>query len=489
MMHWVWNRTPRQPRKSTSGVCRAHRPGRARKGCLVVAAVAAVVWLGPQTAHASQPTTLARQQSDAERIAALEARVAALERSLQQTNERFGTRLEELEQRLIAPQEMRPDAAGQEAAPTPENAERAAFQDELARALAALEDQPEEAATPASAPTADDRQFTDRARNMRELNPEISVSGDVFGTWADRSGDPTVNRFTLGEFEVAFQAPLDPFSQARAFLVEEDGEVGAEELYIDWTTLPGGLGVKFGRFRNDFGKLNRWHNHALPQVDRPLAHRAFLGEGGLAGLGVSLSWLPPTFLGDYNELWVQVTNDDNDVAFSGRGFDTPVITLHETNYWDLSPSTYFELGLSAATGVNDADGRFRSWVLGADVNLVWSPPAEARYKGLELRGEVLYERRERPDGVLGSWGGYLFATRKLGPRWSIGLRGDFTELPDEPGESVWGLTPYAEWWQSEWAKLRFQYSYGSRRLEDKDRDNRFSIQVIWALGPHKHEKY
>ena len=462
------------------------------------------IGIGPGTAVA-EPTTVAAQQDDterAERIVALEARVAALELSFQGLNERFEARLQELERRLAVSREESPEPAewhGEEPAPQlvplsehteeAKAADEAALRDELARALANIDSQPQGGVAPAQPAPADQRRFTDRSRNMRELNPEISVTGDVFGAWADRTGDPEVNQFTLGEFEMALQAPLDPYSQARAFLVEEEGEFGVEELYIDWTTLPGGLGVKFGRFRNDFGKLNRWHHHALPQTGRPLVHQAFLGEDGLAGLGVSLSWLPPTFLGDYNELWIQVTNDDNDVAFSGRGFDAPVITVHETNYWDLSQATYLELGLSAATGVNDAAGDFRSWVMGADINLGWSPPAEALYKGLELRGEVLYERRDGPGGILGSWGGYLYGTRKVGPRWSLGVRGDYTELPSEPGESMWGVSPYAEWWQSEWAKFRFQYSYGSRRFEEDDHDNRFSLQVIWALGPHKHEKY
>ena len=252
---------------------------------------------------------------------------------------------------------------------------------------------------------------------------------------------------------------------------------------------PYGLGIKAGRFRNDFGKINRWHQHALSQVDRPAVHRAFLGEEGLAGLGVSVSWLMPTLLGDYNELWVQVTNDDNDVAFSGRGFDTPVVTVHETNYWDLSPSTYFELGLSASTGVNDPDGRHRTWVAGADFNLNWSPPAEALYKGFELRGELLYERRKQEQGSTESWGAYLYGTRKLNQRWHLGLRLDWTQLPREPGEELWGVSPYVEFWQSEWARLRMQYSYGSRGIEDRRHENRFFFQVTWALGPHKHEKY
>jgi hypothetical protein len=199
--------------------------------------------------------------------------------------------------------------------------------------------------------------------------------------------------------------------------------------------------------------------------------------------------LPGPYLGDYNELWIQVTNDENDVSFSGRGFDTPVVTFHETNYWDLSPATYLEVGLSASTGVNDELGEFRTQVVGTDWNLSWSPAATALYEGLELRGEFLWQRRDGPEGAVESVGAYSYATYKLNRRLFVGLRGDWTELPEEPGESLWGVSPYLDWWQSEWVRIRTQYSYSSRRFEEPESENQLFFQVTWSLGPHKHEQY
>ena len=163
--------------------------------------------------------------------------------------------------------------------------------------------------------------------------------------------------------------------------------------------------------------------------------------------------------------------------------------MHETNYWDLTPASYLEIGLSASTGVNDALGQYRTAVYGADFNYSWSPPAEARYKGFELRGELLYEHRATEIGVRESWGGYLYGTRKLGERWRAGMRLDWTELPEQPGQELWGISPYFEFWQSEWARVRFQYSHNSRLIEENRTDNRFFLQVTWAIGPHKHENY
>lgn len=432
------------------------------------------------------------QQAETVRVAQLEARVAALEAILEQLQGAYVGRLADLEKQVVglqadlATSEAGGGAIADEPAAPPGDTDLEAA---IARALAEIGEEAGPGGGPATPAPDETRNFDDKARNLAGMNPEISVTGDMFGAYNGRSGDPDVNKFQISEFELAFQAPLDPFSEAKAFVVFEDGEFEVEEMFINWTTLPAGLGLKVGRMRNDFGKLNRWHQHALPQSDRPAVHNAFFGEEGLAGIGISASLLPGPFLGDYNEFWVQVTNDENDVAFSGREFDNPVITVHETNYWDLSDSTYFELGLSASTGVNDELGKHRSTVYGADFNLNWSPKAEALYKGFEMRGEVLYQRRGGDGGTRGIWGSYLYGTRKLGQQLYLGVRGDWTQLPEIPGAELWGVSPYVEWWQSEWTRARLQYSYNSRGIEEDRVDHRFFIQITWALGPHKHEKY
>jgi hypothetical protein len=438
---------------------------------------------------------LAAAQGSEQDVAALQKQLAELQAALASLRSEYGARIATLEQEIATRPmpvvaEQAPAAAEQatEEAPQGTDEERAALEAELAGILGETSSGSQGGAASPPGETGE-RSFTSRTRNLNELNPEISVSGDAYVTMSDLSGNPERNQFHLGEFELAFQSPLDPFSLAKAFVVEEEGQFGVEEAYIDWTSLPAGLGVKFGAYRNDFGKLNRWHQHALPQSDRPLVSQAFLGEDGLRGLGAALSWLPPPFLGDYNEFWLEVTNDENDIAFSGRGFDEPIILLHETNYWDLSDATYFEVGVSGAYGHNDPLAKFTTLVLGTDWNLSWSPPARALYQGLELRGEFLWEQRDGSEGRNDSIGTYTYATYKLNRQWFVGVRGDWTELPEEPGESVWGVSPYVDWWQSEFVRLRAQYSYSSRMFEEPEKENRLFFQVTWAMGPHKHEQY
>lgn len=447
----------------------------------------AVVAFAVGLVAASTGTAQALPQDD-QQATELSVRVAQLETAIDELRNDYDTRLAAIERELAELRGSRPDTTGGEVASEAE----AMSEDEradLERELAAILGEPEEVAATPQNPGQGGQRFTSQNRNLNELNPEISATGDVSATFADRTGDPTANQFRFNEFEVAIQAPLDPYSAAKFFVVQEDGEFKLEEGYIEYNALPGGLGVKAGEMRLDFGKLNRWHQHALPQADRPLVHQAVWGEGGLGGLGASLSWLPAPFLGGYNEIIVQVTNDDNDTSFSGRGFDQPVFLIHESNYVDLSDASYLEIGLSAATGTNDLAGDFRTQVYGTDWNFNWVPPAASLYRGFELRGELLYQRRDGPDGSVGSLGTYTYGVFKASRRSFVGLRADWTELPEEPGVSLWGASPYFEWWQSEWARFRFQYSYASRRVEDPQPEHRFYLQLTWALGPHKHEKY
>ncbi len=415
-------------------------------------------------------------------------RVAQLEATIDALRSEYDARLATIEQQLA---ELRgdPTEAAVDAVASAGEVMSVEERAELERELAAILGEPATAAAAPQNPGQGGQRFASQTRNLNELNPEISATGDVSAIFTDGTGNPGANQFRFNEFEVALQAPLDPYSAAKFFFGQEDGEFKLEEGYIEYNALPGGLGVKAGEMRLDFGKLNRWHHHALPQADRPLVHQTVWGEAGLGGLGASLSWLPVPFLGDYNEIIVQVTNDDNDVAFSGRGFDQPVFLIHESNYVDLSDASYLEIGLSAATGTNDFAGEFRTQVYGTDWNFNWVPPAASLYRGFELRGELLYQRRDGPGGIVGSLGAYSYGVYKLNRRSFVGLRGDWTELPEEPGASLWGASPYFEWWQSEWARFRFQYSYASRLLEKLEPEHRFYFQVFWAIGPHKHEKY
>ena len=171
-------------------------------------------------------------------------------------------------------------------------------QDALERLRAAAAQAAAAGATPRDEPGA--QEFVGRQRSLQALNPEISVNADIFGHV--NKDDTDADNFFAREFEISLQSSLDPFSRARIFLArhvaggevepfvegdgaaqihdEEGGEgFAVEEGYVQWVSLPGGVGLKLGKFFQQFGQLNRWHAHALPFQTRSLPHLAFVGEG------------------------------------------------------------------------------------------------------------------------------------------------------------------------------------------------------------------
>src|SRR2546430_10228502 len=163
--------------------------------------------------------------------------------------------------------------------------------------------------------TSGQTKFIGRERNQAQLNPEISVTGDVRAS-AQHPGIQRDN-FDPREFEVGFQSVLDPYSSTKSFVSLENGAVSVEEGYAYWTGLPGHIRFDIGKFRQQFGELNRWHLHALPETEYPAALRAYLGDDGLAGTGISL-YRAFGGLGTH-EVTAQVTRSETDSLFGGGG--------------------------------------------------------------------------------------------------------------------------------------------------------------------------
>ncbi|HEY6207680.1 MAG TPA: hypothetical protein VIW28_01355, partial [Gemmatimonadales bacterium] len=322
--------------------------------------------------------------------------------------------------------------------------------------------------------------FIGRERNQSQLNPEISVTGDV-RAYGQHPGIQRDN-FDPREFEVGFQSALDPYSHTKIFVSLENGEVSVEEGYAYWIGLPGHLRFDIGRFRQQFGELNRWHLHAVPETEYPLALRAYLGEDGLAGTGISL-YRAIGGLGTH-EVTAQVTRSGSDEELFG-GSRRPTYLVHLLNFWQLTPSTYVQLGGTGVYGTNP-DSALRTKVGGLEFRLTWRPPAQTLYRDWTLRAELLALRKEYAGVGQTRLGGYVSTTYKLGQRWIAGARWDYVE------DGVTGLItrqviPSLTLWESEWVFLRAQYTWS--KLTGTSATGQLALQAVWAVGPHKHETY
>lgn len=374
------------------------------------------------------------------------------------------------------------------------------------RKLLTIEAQTEATAADA-APVPDRRELHSGLQARQALNPEISVIGDLFGQVIvgerEYASAEDRSQFIFRVLGIHIESNLDPYALVKAAVeVHADGvELG--EAYLTWTGLLPGVSLTAGKFRQELGVLNRWHVHALDQVEYPLALREILGPEGLNQVGLSVEWLMPRLWAHANRLVLQLTNGQNDRLFAGRFASIPSVLLRLKSYYDLSLATSFELGMSGMVGWNNvrgapdeatgklADEPWRTtWLFGADWTLLWEPPQRAGYRNLLLRGELYGVRKLLCGEDLLALGLYQYVQTRLSQRWELGVRFDWT-MPfavDNAGQHIFGAQPYLTWCQSHWVRVRLLYGWtgGDTLLAD---DHRVLLQLTFAAGPHKHEHH
>lgn len=358
-----------------------------------------------------------------------------------------------------------------------------------------------EAALPQAVEDPEARTFASGSRAMQRTNPEISVAGDVLFTVEGNDdlaeGRPVGSGAEIRALGVHVQSVLDPYSVAKiAFDMNSDHELNLEELYVTWSGIVPSMSFTVGRFRQHFGQLNRWHDHDLDQVDYPEVIHATLGDGGLVSNGLIVTWFMPPIWAHANELQVEITDGDSAHLFSGERFSVPSGMARLKSYYDLSEDTYLELGLSGLYGWNTtpwvADPLGTAiWaptgVAGADLTLYWSPLERAKYASFTWRSEAMLGRMQKADGTwTRSGGAYSYVMTQAGPKWFLGVRGDLAWYPDQ-ADPVVKVVPFATFWQSEFVYLRGEYRLD---LSDTESPEHMGVvQVDFAAGPHKHEKY
>jgi len=368
----------------------------------------------------------------------------------------------------------------------------------------------------------EDTVFKHAGLALQKLNPEISVTGDIVNAY---TVDADTDRFDFSfrNLGIHFESYLDPYTRFKAAVPVTTSSASIGEAYLTRYGILKDVNFTMGKFRQQFGVINRWHKHALDQVDFPLALRQIFGNGGLNQTGISFDWNMPPVFGSSQELILQVTNGENSRLFSGNTVSVPSMLAHYKNYRDLSKDTYLEWGLTGLLGWN------RDWdvssggttvikkdyqhaaCFGADFTMLWEPTEQMRYRNLEWRSELYWLNKGilAPDDsgsdTLNSWGAYSYLQAKVLRTLDIGIRGDFYMPDDKDYANVsglslaplayvdedahqWQISPYITWWQSPFVKFRLEYNHldGQNFAEPEDR---IMLQAVFAVGPHKHERY
>jgi len=363
--------------------------------------------------------------------------------------------------------------------------------------------------------------FESGALGLQALNPEISLTGDfLFSHRQDSTSDESCD-FDFRTLGLHIESWLDPYTKLKAAIPVTKDEAKLGEGYITLYNIVDDLNFTLGKFRQQFGVVNRWHKHGLDQVDFPLALRQIFGDGGLNQSGLSMDWMMPPVGEASQQLTFQVTDGSNSRLFADNARNRPSLLSHYKNYRDLSKDTYMEWGLTGLMGWNDEwdisgggsqNSSQLTTVLGADFSVLWEPAEKMRYRNIEWRSEAYWLNKEllAPDGsgsdTIDAWGLYSYLQSKISRTVDIGIRGDFY-VPDTKGYAnlsdslslsplsvtrdnpyLWQVSPYITWWQSPFVKFRAEYDYSNGKgIENPE--HIIWLQCVFSAGPHKHERY
>jgi len=351
------------------------------------------------------------------------------------------------------------------------------------------------------------KKFQSGVRQQQALNPNISLGGDFFAAYSSSKhefisepGEISYgnNGFFLREVELALESPLDPFTRGKTFISITKNAISIEEAYMEWLNLPLKMNLKIGIFYSEFGPLNRYHDHALPQFDRPRALVNLFSNKGLGGTGLSSSFMLPRIIfadaSTFDMTVVRGTSTADDFSFA----DNSLLYIGQfKNFYDITQNSYFEIRLSGVTGQNPSEGDNFSYVGSLGLTYKWVPIGREKYRTFDWKTELLFSSRKENTGTIQSKGFYSTIQNKLNARFWIGGRIGYSELPYDSGQHEWDYSINLDFWQSEFVFTRIQYQYNRRNINIQDpyppgllpHDHTIFLQVCWAMGPHKHEAY
>ena len=356
--------------------------------------------------------------------------------------------------------------------------------------------------------------FTGRGM-FQNLMMDISLIGDSIAnvTWPEKSIDDGLadspfaenefaDRISLREAELGIQGVLDPFARADVFISFEDGGAPTiEEGFVTWLYLPFGLQAKAGIFKTNFGKINRTHRPELPQTDYPKLIKNFLGGEGQGEPGISISGLIPNPWDIYSEFTGEILTPSDEGV---KGKDQ-IYLAHLKNFFAITNNSSIELGFSFQTrDISDTDDatvtkrNFRQTMEGIDLTYIWRPAGQRLYKSFTWQTEFFASQSEvgsfDDDGFtedvkdINSFGFYTFGEYQLTRRLFAGVRFDYSQFPTNDKDSEWAISPYLTFWQSEFTRLRLEYSHSERNSVTtpvEEGDNSLTLQATFSLGKHR----
>lgn len=346
-------------------------------------------------------------------------------------------------------------------------------------------------------------QNTSGPRAPNVFNPGLTVFGNTVMRLDDRPAfvddDPAEgrvdDRFHFREVELDFRAAIDPWADGVVLVAIEsevpgEFEAGLEEGYVLLKRVPvleaapGGLKLKIGRFRPEFGRFNQIHLHDLPQPTYPRSLGTFLGPEGLVQEGVSAQFFLP-FGGETSSVEATLAVlDGGGLPIAEDVEGSRISSLARVKWFqELGAASHVEVGASALE--NDSEHQ----LYGVDATFKWAQPSSGQWRSFLLGGELFQSRLDDPalgDDPLG-W--YLWSQYQLDKNLYVGVRHDHAEDLVDPSQTTDATGVYLTHYTTEFLRLRLGAEHVESDLPELDGLDSAVLEVNFVFGSHPVEPY
>ncbi|MCR4821017.1 MAG: OprO/OprP family phosphate-selective porin [Elusimicrobiales bacterium] len=364
-------------------------------------------------------------------------------------------------------------------------------------------------------------QSAKQSLGLSAFNPYISIvlngkysyysneESGIAGFQTGEEGELPEKGFSLGESEINMGANIDDkfLGNLTVAIVNEDGEdkIELEEAFLQTIGLPCGISLTAGRMKPVFGYLNEKHSHTDDFSDRPLPYRVYL-NGGYKDDGAQFAFVLPfsfyveTGGGLYNGTHFPASAE----ADRGNGASTAYLRfggdIGTSNSW-LAGASWLHSKNNAARETDGIEFTGKSDLYGFFLKHTYSPGGNSRHSEFSVQGEYLIRNEKGFYDIEGggpnkfdnkSSGWYAQAVYKFLPRWKAGYR--YSRMKPEKVPAALADTPLdakdhrpeihtamIQWDNSEFSRIRFQYSHDRA---DFERDDRFTVEYTVTFGAH-----
>lgn len=329
-------------------------------------------------------------------------------------------------------------------------------------------------------------------RAQTTVNPDISVIGELGLSVVNNTS--TLNASSV---EIAFQGYVNPYARVDVYLHkhidEEPVELEEAVLSIE-RGLPLGLALRAGKFRPDFGKINRQHAHIFPHIIMPEPVAAILGEESWAAAGLEAKWLLP--LPWYSNLSLaflqsgispeehhhehDAEEDAEEMESAGKSIST-----RYSMFFDLGSASHLEVGGSYYQVLVDADNNVAS----LDLKYKWRPD---KYRSLVWQNEMFRKNPQThiEDGTTEHHPEFITAYSQLNYQfrkvWNAGMIMDYANHLEEAAyQSIGVFAGYSPAEETTVVRVFLK----QEKHGDESPSSLIQAQLLWSLGPHKAHQF